>query len=118
MVLQRSGRVWVLLVLLLAGGCAESPVEPAAKVVIVPHISEEVRGKLLEGAITILDRLENYDESLAVDQVFDRLNQWIHADPVGDAVASAEWKEDSLLRLVARKLSGDVHRRKACQFRV
>ena len=39
MVLQRSGRVWVLLVLLLAGGCAESPVEPAAKVVIVPHIS-------------------------------------------------------------------------------
>ena len=96
MVLQRSGRVWVLLVLLLAGGCAESPVEPAAKVVIVPHISEEVRGKLLEGAITILDRLENYDESLAVDQVFDRLNQWIHADPVGDAVASAEWKEDSL----------------------
>ena len=87
MVLQRSGRVWVLLVLLLAGGCAESPVEPAAEVVIVPHISEEVRGKLLEGAITILDRLENYDESLAVDQVFDRLNQWIHADPVGDAVA-------------------------------
>ena len=96
MVLQRSGRVGVLLLLLLAAGCVESPVEPAADVVIVPRISEEVRGKLLEGAITILDRLENYDEALAVDQVFDRLNQWIHADPVGDALASGQWNVDSL----------------------
>ena len=96
MVLQRSGRVGVLLLLLLAAGCVESPVEPAAEVVIVPRISEEVRGKLLEGAITILDRLENYDEALAVDQVFDRLNQWIHADPVGDALASGQWNVDSL----------------------
>ena len=96
MFLQRCGRGLVLLVLLFSGGCAEPPVGPPTEVAIVPHISEEVRGKLLEGAITILDTLENYDEALAVEQVFDRLNQWIHADPVGDAAASAEWKEDSL----------------------
>ena len=47
MVLQRFGHGWILLAVLLAGGCAEPPVEPAAEVVIVPHISEEVRGKLL-----------------------------------------------------------------------
>ena len=71
MVLQRSGLVFVLLLVLLAGGCAEPPVEPAAEVVIVPHISEEVRGKLLEGAITILDRLENYDEALELNYEFE-----------------------------------------------
>ena len=106
MFLQRCGRGLVLLVLLFSGGCAEPPVGPPTEVAIVPHISEEVRGKLLEGAITILDRLENYDEALAVEQVFDRLNQWIHADPVGDAAASAEWKEDSLRDSLPEKGNG------------
>jgi len=96
MFLQRCGRGLVLPVLLLTVGCTEPSIDPPSEVVIVPHISEEVRGKLLEGAITILDKLENYDEALAIEQVFDRLNQWIHADPVGDAATSAAWKEDNL----------------------
>ncbi len=96
MFLQRYVHVPVLPVLLFMVGCGEPQVDLPSEVAIVPHISEEVRGKLLDGAITILDRLENYDETLAIEQVFDRLNQWIHADPVGDAAASAAWKEDSL----------------------
>ena len=52
---------------LVASGCGKSPVEQVGvEVALVPQISEEVRGKLLEGAITILDRLENYDEELAI----------------------------------------------------
>ena len=86
-------------------GCGDPPANPSTEVVIVPHVSEDVRNKLLEGAMTILDNLENYEETLAVDQVFDRLNQWIHADPVGDSAAIAEWKADSLLS----SLSTDYH---------
>lgn len=96
MFLQRCVRGLFLPVSFFLVGCSEPPVGPPSEVAIVPHISEEVRGKLLEGAITILDKLENYDEALALEQVFDRLNQWIHGDPVGDAAASAAWKEDSL----------------------
>ena len=102
MFLQRCGRGLVLPVLLLTVGCTKPSVDPPSEVAIVPHISEEVRGKLLEGAITILDKLENYDEALAIEQVFDRLNQWIHADPVGDAATSAAWKEDSLRASLAK----------------
>ena len=68
MFLQRCGRGLVLPVLLLTVGCTEPSVDPPSEVAIVPHISEEVRGKLLEGAITILDKLENYDEALAIEQ--------------------------------------------------
>ena len=105
MFLQRSGRVLVLVCSLFLGGCGDPPANPSTEVVIVPHVSEDVRNKLLEGAMTILDNLENYEETLAVDQVFDRLNQWIHADPVGDSAAIAEWKADSLLS----SLSTDYH---------
>jgi len=96
----------VVLLAILASGCGRSPVEQVgAEVTLVPQISEEVRGKLLEGAITILDRLETYDEDLAVNQVFDRLNQWIHADPVGDAIASSDWKPDGLFRVLPEDYS-------------
>jgi len=97
----RCGHCLVAFLAILASGCGRSPVEQiGAEVTLVPQISEEVRGKLLEGAITILDRLETYDEDLAVNQVFDRLNQWIHADPVGDAIASSDWKPDGLLQVL------------------
>lgn len=42
-------------------------------------MSQEVRDRLLEGAIDVLGNLETYDESVAFAQVFDRLNQWSHA---------------------------------------
>jgi len=92
---------------ILISGCGESPVEQiGAEVALVPQISEEVRGKLLEGAITILDRLETYDEELAVNQVYDRLNQWIHADPVGDAIASSDWQPDGLSDVLPKDYKG------------
>ena len=106
MFLQRSGRVCVVILALLFIGCGDPPANPSTEVVIVPHVSEDVRGKLLEGAMTILDSLENYEETLAVDQVFDRLNQWIHADPVGDSAAIAEWKVDSLCSALPTNYQG------------
>ena len=91
---------------LLFTGCGDPPANPSTEVVIVPHVSDDVRSKLLEGAMTILDSLENYEETLAVDQVFDRLNQWIHADPVGDSAAIAEWKVDSLRNSLSTTYQG------------
>ena len=86
-----------LLGLLLLTGCQQQPPAPPAEVRIVPQISREVRGKLLDGAMAVLGRLEQYDEASASAQVFDRLNQWIHADPVGDEAASADWRVDPLV---------------------
>jgi hypothetical protein len=90
---------WGVLVVVLSvvgcGGQPEPPVTPEVR--IVPQVSQEVRGKLLDGALAVLGSLEKYDEESAAAQVFDRLNQWIHADPVGDEAASAAWKADPLL---------------------
>lgn len=106
MFFYRCSHCSIVLVVLVASGCGKSPVEQVGvEVALVPQISEEVRGKLLEGAITILDRLEDYDEELAIEQVFDRLNQWIHADPVGDAIASSDWKKDHLSELLPEEYS-------------
>ena len=106
MFFYRCGHCSVVLMVLVASGCGKSPVEQVGvEVALVPQISEEVRGKLLEGAITILDRLEDYDEKLAIEQVFDRLNQWIHADPVGDAIASSDWTKDHLSELLPEEYS-------------
>ena len=106
MFFYRCGHCSIVLMGLVASGCGKSPVEQVGvEVALVPQISEEVRGKLLEGAITILDRLEDYDEKLATEQVFDRLNQWIHADPVGDAIASSDWTKDHLSELLPEEYS-------------
>ena len=48
----RCGHCLVAFLAILASGCGRSPVEQiGAEVTLVPQISEEVRGKLLEGAI-------------------------------------------------------------------
>lgn len=93
-----------LLCLLLAAGCQEQPPPPPAQVRIVPQISREVRGKLLDGAMAVLGRLEQYEEASASAQVFDRLNQWIHADPVGDEAASVNWQIDPLVETLPAEL--------------
>ncbi len=89
---------------LLAAGCQQPPPPPPAEVRIVPQVSREVRGKLLDGAMAVLGRLEQYDEASASAQVFDRLNQWIHADPVGDEAASADWRVDPLIETLPDQL--------------
>jgi hypothetical protein len=53
---------------------------------------DQVRGQLLEGAIAVLGRLDDFDETAAYAQVFDRINQWSHAGPAGP-----EWTADPLV---------------------
>ncbi len=89
----------------LLAGCPQTPpAPPPAEVRIVPPVSREVRGQLLNGAMTVLGRLEQYDEASAFAQVFDRLNQWIHADPVGDEAASRDWRIDPLAETLPEPL--------------
>ena len=91
--------VWGVSSLLLAVAGCGSPSGPTVpqEVRIVPQVSQEVRGKLLDGALAVLGSLEKYDDKSAATQVFDRLNQWIHADPLGDEAASAAWQADPLI---------------------
>ncbi len=95
----RGWRCWALCSLLvLAAGCGSPPPKPLPREVrVVAQVSQEVRSKLLDGALAVLGNLENYEEESATAQVFDRLNQWIHADPVGDEAASASWRPDPLI---------------------
>lgn len=58
----------------------------------VPVVPAEVRKQLLDGAIGVLRRLDDFDEAAAYEQVFDRLNQWSHA-----GVADIPWEPDPLI---------------------
>jgi hypothetical protein len=55
-------------------------------------VSAAVREQLLDGAFAVLERLDEFEESAAFAQVFDRLNQWGH----GAAPLAAEWRRDPL----------------------
>ena len=55
-----------------------------------------VRQQLLDGAMTVLGRLDGYDEASAFAQVFDRLNQWSHGLVVAGDDAGNAWKLDPL----------------------
>ena len=63
--------------------------EPGQEVRVMPSVSEEVREKLLDGAVAVLDRLDDYDEASAFAQVFDRLNQWSHAAVIAGVTSAA-----------------------------
>ena len=81
-------------------GCGRSnvsPPEPADAAQQVLLIPESVREKLLDGAMAVLGRLEEYDEAAAFAQVFDRLNQWSHGNPTADADAVGDWQIDPLV---------------------
>jgi len=70
----------------------------------MPVVSEDIREKLLEGAVSVLDRLEDYDEESAFSQVFDRLNQWSHAAVIAGATPTATWQVDPLFAGVPERL--------------
>ncbi|RLS35186.1 MAG: hypothetical protein DWH79_02805 [Planctomycetota bacterium] len=133
-----GGSVSLLLsvVVLASCGCGGPPARPGARApdrlqapaAVAPQappaarqISQEVRDKLLDGAMDVLGNLEAYDESAAFAQVFDRLNQWIHvvaaerttAAVVGTdgpggadqaALASDGWHADQLLASLPERL--------------
>lgn len=97
----------VVCLCLLAAGCGPSEqraAEPAAAQQQVALIPESVREKLLDGAMSVLGRLDNYDEATAFSQVFDRLNQWSHGNPAADAVLAASWKVDPLFSTLPERL--------------
>ena len=80
-------------------GCgrpAASPARPTG----VPAVPAAVREKLLDGAVSVLERLEQFDEAAAYGQVFDRLNQWSHARPG----AAAAWAVDPLVATLPEPL--------------
>lgn len=64
-----------------------------------------VRQQLLDGAMTVLGRLDGYDEASAFAQVFDRLNQWSHGLVVAGDDAGSAWKLDPLYTTLPRTLA-------------
>ena len=83
---------------------ASPPPNPAAEVRVMPVVSEEVREQLLDGAVSVLSHLDDYDEESAFAQVFDRLNQWSH----GGGGGRSEWRIDPLVAAVPARLRGGV----------
>jgi len=70
----------------------------------VPQVSREVRDRLLDGAVAVLGRLDDYEEQAAFAQVFDRLNQWSHALAAERPVAGADWRLDPLYETLSAEL--------------
>lgn len=85
------------------GDPAAAPREPAG-VRVTAAVSEEVREQLLDGAVSVLDRLEDYDEESAFAQVFDRLNQWSHAAANAGVPLATQWKLDPLFAGLPERL--------------
>jgi len=81
-------------------GCGSPPPSPPPttqeEVRVMPVVSEDVREKLLDGAVAVLDRLDDYDEESAFAQVFDRLNQWSHAAVIAGVPLATSWEVDPL----------------------
>lgn len=91
-------------------GCGSPPPPPPAvptaheEVRVMPAVSEDVREKLLDGAVAVLGRLDDYEEESAFAQVFDRLNQWSHAAIVAGAPVAVSWKVDPLFESLPERL--------------
>lgn len=90
---------WSVLVVAVLGavvGCQKSPSaaksRPTETVRAVAVVPAEVRKQLLDGAVGVLRRLDDFDEAAAYEQVFDRLNQWSHA-----GVPDVGWEADPLI---------------------
>lgn len=101
----RTARLLVIsLATFAAQGCGRAPPPPRAVPVsqaAAAVLPEAVRSRLLDGAMAVLGRLENYDEASAAAQVFDRLNQWSHSAWPADPAA---WAPDPLLGTLSEGL--------------
>jgi len=83
-----------------------APPSVQEEVRVMPAVSEDVRQQLLDGAVAVLDRLDDYDEESAFAQVFDRLNQWSHAAVIAGAPLAATWQVDPLFAALPDRLRG------------
>ena len=88
---------------ILLPGCGTPP-PPPAEVRVTPAVSEDVREQLLDGAVAVLDRLDDYEEESAFAQVFDRLNQWSHAATIAGLSGASEWRVDPLFDGLSERL--------------
>jgi len=79
----------------------------SATTAAVPAVSREVRDQLLDGAIAVLGRLDDYEEQAAYAQVFDRLNQWSHALAT-ERPAEGGWRLDPLYETLPAELRSGV----------
>lgn len=80
-------------------GCGRPAASPA-RTPGVPVVPAAVREKLLDGAVSVLERLDQFEEAAAYAQVFDRLNQWSHARPG----AAGAWSLDPLVATLPEPL--------------
>jgi len=96
--MQSAGTI-VLMLAICNTSCSKTP-EPAENSSQRNRVvSSQVREQLLEGAISVLGRLDDFDESAAYTQVFDRINQWSHAGEV-----APQWKVDPLVESLPESL--------------
>jgi hypothetical protein len=63
-------------------------------------MTPQFRRQLLDGAVSVLERLDEFDEVAATAQVFDRLNQWGQAR----TGASRPWQADPLVATLPQPL--------------
>ena len=89
-------------------GCAPADMPPTPRerqpVQVMPTVSEDVREQLLDGAVAVLDRLDEYEESSAFAQVFDRLSQWSHAAVIAGVPLADGWRVDPLFETLPGRL--------------
>jgi hypothetical protein len=93
---------------IVAVGCGSPPPPPRpvgqAEATPAVVISDDVRKQLLDGAIAVLGRLEDYEEESAFAQVFDRLSQWSHAVTMARGKAAGDWLADPLFAALPDRL--------------
>lgn len=88
-----------------AGGRGESAGGSAAGRAAMPVPSPAARQKLLAGALTVLDRFDDFDESRGAELVFDRLAQWSRAAAV---LTAGDWRPDPLVSALPERLRSAV----------
>lgn len=100
-VIGHAGVAVVVAAWLAAAGCGGRPAPATTDGPRGTAVPQAVRDTLLDGAVTVLGHLDDYDEASAFAQVFDRLNQWSHAQ---GALDQPSWKPDPLLDTLPERL--------------
>lgn len=92
----------------LVAGCDRRPSVPDAAPPPVSGaagtprpVSRVSRDKLLESALAVLDRFDDFDEARGAELVFDRINQWARLLP---ATAADGWRPDPLIDTLPERL--------------
>lgn len=71
----------------------------------VRPVARVSREKILDSALTVLDRLDDFDDVRGAELVFDRLNQWARLVP---AQAAGGWRADPLVNTLPERLRDEL----------